>query len=156
MAGPLRGEGGGLRAWPLRKRPSFVALKINSGKNFVATKLEEGKALVAGPLKNTVFCGFPYLIIFFLHAVRGESGASSCCSPFLSLLSLFFSAFFILNKGGCTLFFRGGGGRFSLREGPESVVGCPKLLPPQKSQLKNCDCAILQTIICMLICFLLC
>ena len=39
VARPLRG-GGGLRAWPLRKRPLFETLKKNLGTKFVATKLE--------------------------------------------------------------------------------------------------------------------
>ena len=52
----------GVRAWPLGQKPFFEAQKKNSGNFFVATKLQGGgKALVAGPLKKTVFFGFPYL-----------------------------------------------------------------------------------------------
>ena len=48
MAQPLRGRGGGLRAWPLRKKRFFEALKKSPKKS--PTKIV--KFLVARPLKG--------------------------------------------------------------------------------------------------------
>ena len=55
MTRPLRGGGGGERAWPLRKKTFFEAREKKIPPKNVATKLEGGggdKVLVAGPLKK--------------------------------------------------------------------------------------------------------
>ena len=74
--------GGGVRAWPLRKKKTFFeALKKIPPKN-MTTKLEEGggKALVAGPLKKTKFFAASLklldLIFLALQYCAGEITAS--------------------------------------------------------------------------------
>jgi len=55
FSGTATKRGGEVRAWPLKKRLFFEALK-KIWNFFVATKLEGGdKALVAGPLKKIDF-----------------------------------------------------------------------------------------------------
>ena len=58
VARPLRG-GRGVRAWPPRKKTVFEVLKKNLETNLWPLSSRRGGGAKAGPLKKTVFCGFP-------------------------------------------------------------------------------------------------
>ena len=79
MAQPLKGGGGGVRAWTLRKK-NFYELQKNPKKILpknIATKLEReggGKALVDGPLEKELYfiCVFPYPIVTIALTLDGN------------------------------------------------------------------------------------